>query len=226
MTLAQKPLSHYCETLPSPTSNASSRISISGNHGKLSSRSTHAPTHDPAQSHSTRINSPVQHIIIISLTMFFRALTALLAAAAATSSPLAARDAGPECTIVVTPKDSSYAAGAANQLTYGSSSKWVFYDTISYNHYCPGFLYRFGQSTYPDGTSVTSTSVSPVHRCNRPADALHVARLRPIRKLERRRNLHRRYRYHCDGSDFRSNRDDHRGAMARDVGLGRFQPRI
>ncbi len=55
--------------------------------------------------------------------MFFRAFTTPLAATAVASSPLAARDAGPKCTIVVTPKDSSYAAGAANQLTYGSSSK-------------------------------------------------------------------------------------------------------
>ncbi|KAK0240993.1 hypothetical protein EDD85DRAFT_386369 [Armillaria nabsnona] len=73
--------------------------------------------------------------------MFFRAFTALLAATAIASSPLAARDAGPKCTIVVTPKDSSYAAGAANQLTYG-------------------FLYRFGESTYPEGTSVTSISLA------------------------------------------------------------------
>ncbi|KAK0207448.1 hypothetical protein IW262DRAFT_1469549 [Armillaria fumosa] len=73
--------------------------------------------------------------------MFFHAFTALLAATAGASSPLTARDAGPECTIVVTLKDSNYAAGAANQLTYG-------------------FLYRFGQSTYPKGTSVTSISLA------------------------------------------------------------------
>ncbi|PBK65034.1 hypothetical protein ARMSODRAFT_1006861 [Armillaria solidipes] len=73
--------------------------------------------------------------------MFFRALTALLAATAVASSPLVTRDAGPKCTIVVTPKDSSYAAGAANQLTYS-------------------FLYRFGESTYPEGTSVTSISLA------------------------------------------------------------------
>ncbi|KAK0431409.1 hypothetical protein EV421DRAFT_1927790 [Armillaria borealis] len=84
--------------------------------------------YDPA--HIARINSAAQRIAIISCTMFFRALTALLAATAVASSPLVTRNAGPKCTIVVTPKDSSYAAGAANQLTYG-------------------FLYRFGQSTYP-----------------------------------------------------------------------------
>ncbi|KAK0468556.1 hypothetical protein IW261DRAFT_1679869 [Armillaria novae-zelandiae] len=73
--------------------------------------------------------------------MFFHVFTALLAATAVSSSPLAAHDAGPKCTIIVTPKDSSYAAGAANQLTYG-------------------FLYRFRQSTYPKGTSITTISLA------------------------------------------------------------------
>ncbi|SJL15156.1 uncharacterized protein ARMOST_18641 [Armillaria ostoyae] len=53
--------------------------------------------------------------------MFFHAFTALLAATVVASSSLATRDAGPKCTIVITPKDSSYAAGAANQLTYDLS---------------------------------------------------------------------------------------------------------
>ncbi|KAK0194762.1 hypothetical protein F5146DRAFT_1132150 [Armillaria mellea] len=80
--------------------------------------------------------------------MFFCTFTALLAVVTAvTSSPLAAHDASPKCTIVVTPKDLSYAARAANQLTY--------VETLA----APGFLYCFRQSTYPDGTSVTSISL-------------------------------------------------------------------
>ncbi|KAK0184148.1 hypothetical protein F5146DRAFT_1006834 [Armillaria mellea] len=92
--------------------------------------------------------------------MFLRIFTALLAATAVASSPLAARDAGPKCTIVVTPKDSSYAAGAANQLTYGSSSDSANHGTTVETLAAPGFLYRFGQSTYPDGTSVTGISLA------------------------------------------------------------------
>ncbi|KAK0207240.1 hypothetical protein IW262DRAFT_1421086 [Armillaria fumosa] len=141
--------------------------------------------------------------------MFFRAFTALLAATAVSSSPLAARDAGPKCTIVVTPKDSSYAAGAANQLTYGSSSQSPSHITAVEPLALVGFLYRFGQSTYPDGTSVTSISVSPAQHRSCTTDTLHVARVRSIRKLEWRRNLHCHYCYHRDDSDVRSNRDYH-----------------
>ncbi len=73
-----------------------------------------------------------------------------------------------------------------------------------------------------DVTSVTYISVSPALHRSCTDDALHVARARSIHELERRRDLHSRHCYHRNKSDFRSNRDDHRGAMARDVGVGRF----
>ncbi|KAK0184164.1 hypothetical protein F5146DRAFT_325376 [Armillaria mellea] len=148
---------HLSVTLD-PTSKLSSRIPISRNRGKLASRSTRAELR-PCWHHLYKFTN--SRISIISCTMFFRTFTALLAATVVASSPLAARDAGPKCTIVVTPKDSSYAAGAANQLTYGSSSDSANHGTTVETLAAPGFLYRFGQPTYPDGTSVTSISVSP-----------------------------------------------------------------
>ncbi|KAK0184158.1 hypothetical protein F5146DRAFT_325329 [Armillaria mellea] len=202
---------HLSVTLD-PTSKLSSRIPISRNRGKLASRSTRAEL-QPCWYHLYKFTN--SRISIISCTMFFCTFTALFAVVTAVaSSPLAARDAGPKCTIVVTPKDSSYAAGAANQLTYGSSSDSANHGTTVETLAAPGFLYRFGQPTYPDGTSVTSISVSSLQYHSCTADILHKARVWSVRDLERRQNLHRRHCSHRDGSNFRSNRDYYRGAVA------------
>ncbi|KAJ4474866.1 hypothetical protein J3R30DRAFT_3503936 [Lentinula aciculospora] len=68
---------------------------------------------------------------------------ALGVATGALASPLSRRDTGPSCTIVVTPADGTDAdAGkAAYELVYG-------------------FLVRMEDSTYPDGTTVSSISLN------------------------------------------------------------------
>ncbi|PBK85204.1 hypothetical protein ARMGADRAFT_1036499 [Armillaria gallica] len=85
--------------------------------------------------------------------MFFHAFTALLAATAVASSPLTARGWWSKMYHhLVTPKDLSYAAGVANQLTYDNQP-------------------------IPKGTSVTSISIIPVQHRSCTADALDVAHI-------------------------------------------------
>lgn len=81
---------------------------------------------------------------------------------------------------------------------------------------------HFRELTYPEGTSITSISVSPVQHHSCTADTLHVAHIWSIHNLEWRWNLHHHHSSQCNESEFRSNRHNYWGAMAGDMGLGRF----